>query len=157
MHLGKDEKVIRIIRHHWVAIAGVILSAVIFVVLLITAKLYLNFNFFGYYWQVVTFSGLLASMFILYQIYIWRKNGIYITNQRLVNNEQKGFFTKTVTELLYQDIHEIRYHQKGLAASVSRYGTLIIKTLSDHEIVFNNIPDPEEMVELINKIRISRI
>jgi len=157
MHLRSDEQVIRVIRHHWAAIAGVILPAGFFLVALLVAKLYFNFNYFGYAWQVIGFVGLLSAIYILYQIFIWRRNGIYITNKRLVNNEQNGLFTKTVTELLYQDIHEIRYRQKGISASMNRYGTLIIKTLSDHEIVLDNIPSPEETVELINKIRISII
>ena len=153
MHLRSGEKIIRVIRHHWVAISGVVLLSGLVLALLMVTKLYFNFNFFGYYWQVVTFASLLASIGIIYKVYLWRKNGLYITNQRVVNNEQRGFFTKTVTELLYQDIHEIKYHQKGLFASVGNYGTLVIKTFGNDEIVFDNIVNPEVTVEIINKIR----
>ena len=155
VHLRNNEKIIRIIRHHWSAVAGIIFSSSFILAILLIAKLYFNFNFFGYDWQVIGFCGLLAGIFILYKVYIWRKNGIYVTNQRLVNNEQNGFFTKTVTEFLYQDIHEIKYKQRGLPASMSNYGTLIIKTFANDEIVFNNIPNPEEIVDLINKIKVS--
>lgn len=157
VHLRKNEKIITIIRQHWSVLGQVVsLTAFTFTSLLIV-RFYFNFNFFGYAWQVVVFIGFVGAILILYKIYIWLKNGIYVTNQRLVNHEQAGLFTKTVTELLYKDIHEIKYRQKGLPNLLSSYGTLSIRTVADQEIIFKNVPNPEEAVELIDKMRISKI
>ena len=43
--------------------------------------------------------AVLVTMVVLYKYYIWRNNVLIITNQRVVENEQYGFFSKTVTEL----------------------------------------------------------
>lgn len=99
------------------------------------------------------FAVLLVLLMILYKCYIWRNNALVITNQRLVENEQRGFFSRTVTELLYRDILEVSYDKKGINASMYGYGDLKLRTAAENEIVFEKIPKPDETVEMINKVR----
>jgi len=62
-------------------------------------------------------------------------------------------FSRTTTEILYRDIYDISIKQIGLAALTNRYGKLIIKTPSGNEIVFDKIPSPEKVVDIINTVR----
>ena len=77
-----------------------------------------------------------------------------ITDQRVVKNDQRGFFSQTVTELLYRDILEISYDKNGMGASMYNYGDIKIRTASENEIVIAGIAKPEEVVEMINKARV---
>ncbi|MEK7121250.1 MAG: PH domain-containing protein [Patescibacteria group bacterium] len=153
MQLRENEILIKIIRRHAstlygpFSLAGGILLAYFLVVY------YFQFNFFGYGWQVFGTLILALAPFIIYKTYIWRKNAFLITNQRLVNNEQSGLFSRTVTEVMYEDVNEIVFKQKGLSAAVSNYGTLVIRTPSESQIIFEMIPEPEKVVELINKAK----
>ena len=153
MQLRENETLIKIIRRHALSLntpfslVGGILIGYLLVIY------YFKFNFFGYVWQVLGILILVLIVFVLYKIYIWKKNALFITDQRLIHHEQNGFFSRTVTEILYGDIHEITYKQKGFSASMSNFGTLIIRTPSESEILMEKISDPEKVVELINKTR----
>ena len=123
------------------------------VVVLILVRYLVHFNFFGYWPLVLTFAVLLVLLIVLYRLFIWRMDALIITDQRIVENEQRGFFSKTVTELLYRDVLEISYDKEGVAASLYNYGDIKIRTAAENEIVFEKIPNPAEVVEVINRIR----
>ena len=153
MILRENETLFNIVRRHTVALYGPfsLVGGVLVVYLLIVY--YFQFNFFGYDWQVLSVLIPILTLFVVYKIYIWRKNAFLITNQRLINNEQEGFFSRTVTEITYDDVHEIEFKQGGLSAVVSNYGTLVIRTPSENQIILEKIPNPEKVVELINKTK----
>jgi hypothetical protein len=123
------------------------------IVALILVRYLTHFNFFGYWPPVLAFAVLLVLPIVLYRFFIWRMDALIITDQRVVENEQRGFFSKTVTELLYRDILEISYSKEGMNASLYNYGDIKIRTASENELVFEKIPNPAEVVEVINKIR----
>ena len=108
---------------------------------------------YGYFWEIVVGTMFVATLIILYKIYIWRKNVLILTNQRVILNIRHGAFSQTVTELLYRDIHDISFKQVGLSALMNRYGKLIIKTPSGNEITFDRVPSSASVVEIINGIR----
>jgi len=155
MTLRENEKLISSVRRDKASLNSVWALCVGLLFLFFFVLFYLKFNFFGYTWQV--FAGLALVLFaaVLYKLQMWRSNVLFITNQRIIRNEQKGLFHKTVTEILYRDIHEIIFSKKGFASVMNNYGSLIIRTPSNNKIVFEKIPDPEKVVEIINKTRIS--
>ncbi len=153
MQLREKEILFKTIRKHVFSISGPFSVAGGLLIVYFLVVYYFQFNFFGYNWQAFGMLILVLSLFILYTVYIWRKNEFFITNQRLINNEQRGLFSRTVTELMYDDVYEVAFKQDGLTASSLNYGTLVIRTPSENEIVLEMIPEPEKAVELINKIR----
>ena len=155
MVLRENEKLIRIIRRHRSSLGGVLSFSAGLVFLFLFALYYIKFNFFGYAWQVFGVFVLVLAGVILSKLYLWRNDVLFITDQRVIRHEQTGLFSKTVTEVLYQDIHEIIFNKKGFASVVNNYGNLVIRTPSDNKIIFEKIPDPERVVEIINKTRLS--
>jgi len=123
------------------------------VVALILIRYLARFDFFGYWPLVLAFAILLVLLIVIYRFFIWRMDALIITDQRVVENEQRGFFSKTVTELLYRDILEISYSKEGMTASLYNFGDIKIRTAAENEIVFEKIPAPAEVVEVINRIR----
>lgn len=123
------------------------------IVALILVRYIARFDFFGYWSLVLAFAVLAVLLVIMYRLFIWRMDALVITDQRFVENEQRGFFSKTVTELLYRDILEISYTKEGLSASLYNFGDIKIRTAAENELVFEKIPNPAEVVEVINKIR----
>ncbi|MBI2674764.1 MAG: PH domain-containing protein [Candidatus Yanofskybacteria bacterium] len=141
------------VRQHKSVIAGAVSWAVIFAGFVTFSFLRFDIYIFGYSWEIAVGAILLATLIILYKIYIWRKNTLIITNQRVVLNIRQGVFSRTVTELLYRDIYDISFRQVGLSALINRYGELIMKTPSGSEIIFDKAPSPGKIVEIINKAR----
>ena len=147
------EKLVKIVRRHHSVVAGAVSWSVIFAGFVSFFVLRFNLNIFGYSWEIAIGAILIATLVILYKIYIWCKNALIITSQRIVLNIRHGIFSRTVTELLYRDIYDISFKQSGLAALMNRYGKLIMKTPSGNEIIFDKVSSPGKVVEVINKIR----
>lgn len=153
MTLRENEKLIKVVRHHKSSLGGVWSLSAGLVFLFLFVLFYLKFNFFGYGWQAFSVLTFILALVCLGKLYIWQNDVLYITNQRVIRNEQSDLFNKTVTEILYQDVHEITFNKKGLASIMNNYGDLVIRTPSENKIVFDKIPDPEKVVEIINKTR----
>lgn len=153
MVLRENEKVITVVHRHKSGLNGSLFFSASLVFLFLLVLSYFKFNFFGYGWQVFGFLLLILASINLLKLYVWRNNTLFITNQRVVKNDQSGPFNRTVTEILYSDIHEIVFKKKGITSVVNNYGTLIIRTPSDNKIIFDKIPNPEKVVEIINKTR----
>ncbi|MBI2068854.1 MAG: PH domain-containing protein [Candidatus Yanofskybacteria bacterium] len=153
MTLRENEKLIEVVRRHKSSLGGIWFLSAGLIFLFLFVLFYLKFNFFGYGWQAFSVLVFVLALACLYRTYVWKNDVLFITDQRVIRNEQAGLFNKTVTEILYQDVHEIIFNKKGLASIVNNYGDLIIRTPSENKIVFDKIPDPEKVVEIINKTR----
>lgn len=151
--LRQNEKLIKAVRRHKMFLMPIFFTWPLIVVGLLIVRHGIDFTFFGYWRWVLILSVLLVLLVILYKWFIWRNNALIITNQRVVENEQRGFFSKTVTELLYRDIREISYSKDGMNASIYDYGDLKMRTAADNDIIIEKIANPDETVELINQIR----
>ncbi len=151
--LRQNENLVKIVRKHAIFVLPVFFTWPWLVVALILIRYLIHFDFFGYWPPVLAFAVLLVLLVVLYRFFIWRMDALIITNQRVVENEQRGLFSKTVTELLYRDILEISYNKEGMNASLYNYGDIKIRTASENEIVFEKIPNPAGVVETINRIR----
>src|SRR3989344_9388432 len=116
--LRQNEDLIKVVRRHKVFVMPIFLSWPLLVVAGFAARYLLNFDFFGYWVWSLVFLVLITFLIILSKYFIWHNNTLVITSQRVVKNEQKSFFSKTVTELLYDDISEISYSKEGINASI---------------------------------------
>ena len=153
IQLREGEKLIGSIRKHILSMGNLVATLILVPLIFISVRIYFQFNFFGFELQVWLALAAILLLLAMFRVYMWRNNVLYITNQRIIYNQQDGFFDRTVTEFLYQDVHDIRFTQKGMTATMYSYGDLIIKTPSESEIVLDMIPEPEKVIELINQIR----
>lgn len=151
--LRENEKIVRIVRQHRSVMAGAVIRSLLLASIALFTLLRSDLNKVSYSGEIVAGVVMFATLVILYNIYIWRKNTLIITNQRIIINEKQGVLSQTVTELLYKDIHDISFKQVGLSALMHRYGKLIIRMPSGNEITFDKLPSPAGIVETINKIR----
>lgn len=153
MQLQEGETIIGIVRQHWFVMVQPIFVSAIIVAMLATAGLYLQFDFFGYSNMVYLAMCPILLLFLLYKFYLWRNNNLMITNFRIINNEQRGLFSQTVTELLYRDITDVSFTQDGPSAMSFNYGTLIIRLPSQDQIKIEMISKPSMVIEIINRVR----
>lgn len=151
--LRENENLIKSVRQHKMFLMPAIFGWPWLVVGLALIRYFVGFNFFGYWLLVLAASIVIVLLIILYRIFIWKRNALIITDQRMVENEQLGLFSKTVTELLYEDVRQISYDKHGMNASLYDFGDIKIRTASDSEIVLEKIAEPDEVVEIINNIR----
>src|SRR3989344_2436206 len=151
--LRDGENLIKIARRHTFFLLPSFFAWPLIIVGLFIARYSLSFDFFGYWMWSLVVGVLVVLLIIFYKYFVWKNNALIITDKRLIENEQSGFFSKTVTELLYRDIGEINYSKHGMSAALYDYGDLKITTRAESEIILPDIANPDETVELINKIR----
>lgn len=73
-----------------------------------------------------------------------------ITNERIVNIEQKGLFTRHVSELRYNKIEDITTEVTGFIPTVLNFGDVQIQTAAEQaEFRFRTISDPYHIKSVI--------
>lgn len=83
--------------------------------------------------------------FLDYYLDIW-----IVTNDRIVDIEQNGLFSRVITELDLFRVQDITTNIHGFFPTLFHYGDLIIKTASTNtHIVFRKVPNPNDLREKI--------
>jgi len=148
--LRENEEVIAVIHHHPITYG----KQIFITVFLILAAFFLMFFLFTLgYLGVALFLALLAtgSFYGFREFYIWYCNVFIITNFRLIDFDQNGFFNKTVSETAYDKIIDICYTVKGFWQTVLKLGTIKVKS-SGAKIVLANIHNVIEINQVLTDL-----
>lgn len=113
---------------------------VYFPVMILAASVYLLFI-----WLFFFFT------FIDYYLDIW-----IITNERIINIEQKGFFSRTISDSRLFRIQDVTSEVKGVFPTIFDYGDIFIQTAGEkNRFNFSQVPDPNSIRDII--IRLAEI
>ncbi|MCR4313667.1 MAG: PH domain-containing protein [Candidatus Uhrbacteria bacterium] len=107
-------------------------------------------------WGVIVFFVWLASGFlILSRLYLmWARTVFLITDRRVVDYDQRGFFYRIVMEARFEQMDEVSVQVKGIVATLLRYGTLRLKLRgAAADIEIERVKHPEHLADLINDLR----
>jgi len=95
-----------------------------------------------YWWPVAGFG--VGLLLFFYHFLMWYYTVYIVTDQRLRQVTQKGFFGKDVVELGLSKIQSISYNIPGLSGEVLGFGTIVIQTFVG-DLVINKVEHPEEI------------
>jgi len=109
----------------------------------------------GTWGVVVVVVWILSGVLFLARAYLkWSRTLLVVTDRRVVDHEQKGFFHRVVTEARFDQIDEVSYFVKGISSTVFRYGTLHIQLEgSAADIEVTHIKRPARISDLLNDLR----
>lgn len=101
---------------------------------------------------LVASGGSLFGLAVLgYHLIVWYFTYTVVTNQRIRQFNQWGFFRRGVTDLGLSKIQNISYSTPGIVADIMGYGTIIIQTLvGDLEIHY--VKKPENVYNQLQNI-----
>ena len=149
------EKIIKIIRRHWFNIAQQYFIVVGMVLLILVSLEIIPIYLIDQENATVFFfvQSFLAVILWLYSFIIWIDfyfDVWIITNQRIVNIEQKALFMRTVSELKFEKIQDVATDIKGLIPTVLNFGDVYAQTAANTErFLFHKVPDPQKIKGLI--------
>ena len=106
---------------------------------------------------IIIFFALIgsASIYAFRFFFKWSHTVLIITDQRVIDIEQKSFFDRIVTEIPIHSIDEAAYRIKGFIPTIFTFGTVRLKTTgSSADIKFSRIHKPAKIQALINDLRI---
>ncbi len=105
---------------------------------------------------VLVFLGLVISggVMLLRRSMRWSGTVLVLTDKRIIDIDQRGFFDRIVTEVAYTQIDEASYRVKGFWATIFRYGSIRLDLNgSAADIQFDFVPRPARVHNLINDLR----
>ena len=85
----------------------------------------------------------LGLLLFSYHFLMWRYTYYIVTDQRIRQVTQRGFFGTDVIELRLSKIQNISYNVPGFFGEVFHFGTIVIQTFVG-DLVINNVEHPED-------------
>jgi len=153
LQVKDTEDVKEIIRRHWFTLAPSLFLAFV----LIVAPFFLMVQLFAwggvgilfFLLSVVTGVGIAMRTFIL-----WDADVLIMTTLRLVDVDQRGLFTRIVSETPLTSIQDVSWIRKGVLETLFRMGAVRVQTTGAHALLETlSIANPERVHEMINDLR----
>lgn len=151
--LRTDEQVECILRRFPLAYWKSILS--ILLLILLPAIFFFQLLEYGKVgaWTIVA-AWLIAALWFARSFFLWSLDSMVLTNQRLIDLDQRGIFFREISECALEAIQDVRVQQKGIAAHLFDYGTIKVQTASrDEHFELTHVKQPVQMQELLFTIR----
>ncbi|MDO8569633.1 MAG: PH domain-containing protein [bacterium] len=158
----KDEKVILLLRRHLFVIllplALFVLACLVPIVLGVIFWSYLSaHSLLNLYFFVSSVWFLSIWFAIFYSLTMYTLNTIAITDHRIVNSDQHGFFNRQISELHSHRIQDVSIHTNGLIETVLKFGDITVQTAAtEKQFVFHQIPRPDRVKDVIMQIARTR-
>lgn len=156
-----EETIIRVIHRHWfnifIQFAGILAA---FLLLVFGMALYQTFASNGSIAidsRLAYFLGNTVFLFIWFSgFFIWIDYWFdmwIITDQRIVNIEQRGLFVREISELHLDRVQDVTAEVSGLIPSILNYGDVVVQTAGEQDYFrFRQVPDPNGIKDAIMKL-----
>jgi Bacterial PH domain len=142
-----DEKLLFIFRRHIIAMRkGFYLLLIPLVITAIPPLIWQN-NLELFWLPVGGF--VLGLVLFFYHFILWYFTIYIVTDQRIRQVTQKGFFGKDVIELHLSKIQNISYNIPGFSGEVFQFGTIVIQTFVG-DLVIHQVEHPDK---IFNKLQ----
>lgn len=156
LDLSPEEKVVLKVRRHKIVLFFESAFLIFFVLLppviygigknLVAIKGSDDVLFAALYFVILIFSWVIFFM-------IWTNyylDVLIITDKRIVDIEQKGFFSREVATVRLENIEDITVSVSGVLATFIDFGTLRIQTAAEsREFIIRHVPKPNEVKAVI--------
>jgi len=153
LQLKEGEKVTSMIRRHVMTL----LPNLAFAVLLIVLPFFLLFPLFSWgipgviLFAVAVIGGIVIA---IRTMVLWDADVLVITNLRLVDVDQKGLFTRAVTEAQLLNIQEVSWKKNGMFETLFGMGSIIVQTAGTaNNVEAVRVPHPQRIADFINNMR----
>lgn len=153
----RDNEVVEIILFkHWYFVAVPIVKALSILVLTFVIPFWLKIIPWIFSYGLTTAVYYLWMVFwvgyMVYQYLSWYRDRFIVTNQRIVDIDQRGMFNRQVSECELDKIQNLTHSVKGVFATMLNFGTIIVQSSGAHDLSLNHIADPAGVQEEITKL-----
>ncbi len=146
-----NEKILSVIHRHWFDIAVHYVFIAVIAVLLVGGTFFVDTieRMFGvtHLMPIVLFIDSIVVTFLwFYGFLIWIDYWLdvwIVTDQRVVNIEQKGLFSRHVSELHFHTVQDVTSKVQGIIPTILNYGDVEVQTAAEKtRFLFRHVPDP---------------
>ncbi|MBI2122205.1 MAG: PH domain-containing protein [Candidatus Sungbacteria bacterium] len=157
--LSDNEKVLIVVHKHWFVMVGPIITFAVLlfapiIVLLVLPLITKDFN------QVLVaiFTNFSLSLYvmilIIFMFLIWMDFYLdmwIITSKRIIDIEQRGLFSREISEIPLVHIQDITMDVNGVIRTFLKFGTIRLQTAGEREFAIRDIPHLYKIKDLILK------
>jgi len=157
-----NEKVILFLRRHWfifllnilIVIVSLLGLVLVFVFLTLLSSDFSQSDYYG----LLLFAESIGTLFIWNLFFIlwidFYLDAWIVTNERIINIDQKGFFNRDISELKLTKIQDVTSEIVGVIPTVLGYGNIYVQTAAEIErFTFFQIPNPNEVKNIIVQLQ----
>ena len=151
--LNDNEEIIKTVRQSWLKLSSLLVLPII---LIIASFLFIYPLFYWGSRGIILFSAMLSvGVLWLTRNYItWYLQTFIITNQRIIDIDQKGIFQKTVSDIPLAKTQDVFYKTKGIGQTLSRSGNVyIVLTDGKTQLEVRNVQRPRQIQQLIVQLK----
>jgi hypothetical protein len=158
----QNEQIIKIVRRHWFNVLQqfLIFFAIILVLIIaaaITPSITEDFSISQFSNIFIFAESTIAILVWIFMFFVWIDYYFdvwIITDERIVNIEQKGLFSRAVSELEFSKIQDVSTDVKGVIPTVLNFGEVYVQTAGTAgKFVFHKIPDPYHIKAIIMNLQ----
>ncbi len=154
LELNENEKLKKIVYKHWIVLFWHLLKISAIVALPIFASCQFGFCWQGLWGPSVFWSLIfIGAIFAVRYWIIWRKDILVITNQRIIDINQKNLFDKEVAEINFHKVRDVIYQVKGMLATVFDFGRVELHLVGGSILALERVPNPRKIQELLIKLK----
>ncbi|MDO8537098.1 MAG: PH domain-containing protein [bacterium] len=157
LKLNENEKILLIIRKHWFVVARTVF---LFILLLLIPTIVLTVmqfspdNFDNDIAGPITnlFLSVYSMVLLLFLFLFWMDYYLdmwVITNDRIIDIEQRGLFYRNISEIPMQHVQDVTIEVHGVIETFLKFGTIRIQTAGEREFTINMVPHLYEAKDLI--------
>jgi hypothetical protein len=150
-----DEKIILLLRRHPLTNVPWLLLVVIMAIAPVIVGQVLTINLIPFRFQFITvIMWYLLTFAIAFQNFLsWDFNVDLVTDQRVVHIGFPNILYREINQARLEQIQETSVKVGGFIRSLFDYGDVLVQTASEiPDILFDAIPHPAEVGELLNEI-----
>ncbi|MES2622779.1 MAG: PH domain-containing protein [Patescibacteria group bacterium] len=153
---NEGETLLVFTRRHWYTLFGMFASAVFasfvpVILIAVFAQFILAHEngalIFLFFWMIYLMSiwYVLAYKLTMHSLDTW-----IVTNERILDIVQIGFFNRKVSELHLESIQDISVNTKGVVESYLNFGNIEIQTgATAQRFMFDKVPNPIDIKDTI--------
>jgi uncharacterized membrane protein YdbT with pleckstrin-like domain len=157
---AEDEDIIRIWRHHPITLLGPIAKVVAFLLIPILLIIIGGASMFTSIWLFGIFVIILAitATYAAYEWVSWYNDVFVLTNYRVVDVKQDGFFSRKFSEANLANIQDVSHEISGIFPTVFNFGDVLLQTAgAQAKITMDDIGDPQSQAVYILKEQQKRV
>lgn len=154
----EGEEVVIFLHRHWfiimTRIAFLISAALIpFIILFIFGKAIAGYGLLPLFAALWAVFYMMLWYSVFYALTMYTLDTWIVTNMRIINSVQHGFFNRSISELALDKIQDVSIDVDGATATVLRYGNLKVQTAgSERHFIFEQTPNPQEVKDKIMQL-----
>jgi uncharacterized membrane protein YdbT with pleckstrin-like domain len=151
-----SEEIEIILFKHWYFIIAPIIKALVIILLSFIVPMWLHLTAWIFSYGFTTALYYLWMVFwIGYMVYAyinWYRDRFIITTERVIDVDQRGLFSRKVSEVELSKIQNITHSVDGVFATLLNFGTVIVQSAGANDLTLEHVSDPSGVQEEITRL-----